>query len=648
VNRSALGPPAIALVPVTSVPANAVGLVTAGDGSGRLFIVRQQGTIEIYDGAGILPAPFLDISTLVPQVFPSERGLLGLAFHPDYEANGFFYVNYTNTSGNTVIARYKVSSNPNLANPSSAVTLLSINQPYPNHNGGQLQFGPDGYLYIGMGDGGSGNDPNCHAQKDDTLLGKMLRLDVNQSMLQPPYHGIPPTNPFAGAGHPLDKVWARGLRNPWRFSFDRVTGDLFIGDVGEIAMEEVDFQPAGSPGGRNYGWKMMEGPICGVGGTSGCPAGTVACNHPSLVRPILSFDHTVGCSITGGYRYRGSLYPQLYGTYVYGDFCTGRMFGAWQDAAGNWMSTEFPDTSLLISSFGEDEAGNIYVVAYNGAIYRVTSTTDYPMPATTQVSPSSAIAGDPSLGITVSGSGFAPGSVVRWNGSNRATTYVSPYRLTAAIPAGDLDSIGPAAVAVFNPSPAGGTSNAQTFQVNPTFLDVPTSHWASAQIETIADAQFTAGCGGRKYCPALAVSRAQMAVFLLKGKYGSAFVPPPASGTVFSDVPATAFAAAWIERLFAEGITAGCGSGKFCPNAAVTRDQMAAFLLKTEHGEDYTPPPPTGIFSDVPTTHPFAAWIEQLFSEGITAGCGGGQYCPGQAVSRAQMAVFLVGTFGLP
>jgi glucose/arabinose dehydrogenase len=640
-------PPAISLQFVTAVPANPLGVVTAGDGSGRLFIVRQQGTLEIYTGATLLATPFLNISTIVST--GPEQGLLGLAFHPDYESNGFFFINYTDVNGDTVIARYKVSAtNPNLADTSSRVPVLAIDQPFVNHNGGHLLFGPDGYLYIGMGDGGSGNDPNCFAQRDDALLGKILRIDVDQNVTQPPYHGIPPSNPFAGAGHPKNKFWARGLRNPWQFTFDRVTGDLFIADVGELTIEEVNFQPAASPGGENYGWKMMEGPICGTGGTAGCPMGIVSCNHPSLIRPILSYDHTLGCSVTGGFRYRGSLYPQLYGVYLYGDYCTGRIWGATQDAAGNWSATELLHPPIFISSFGEDEVGNIYVVNHGGTIYRVTSTTDYPVPAVAGTSPGSAIAGDPGVSLTVRGSGFHPDSIVRWNGAGRPTAYVSPFELTASISAADLDTIGTASVTVFNPAPAGGVSNARSFDINPTFLDVPASYWASSQIETIADAGITSGCGGRRYCPELAVTRAQMAVFLLRGVHGSSYMPPAASGTVFSDVPASAFAAAWIEQLAEEGVTTGCGGGKYCPNASVTREQMAVFLLRAKHGSAYVPPAADGDFDDVPVSSPYARWIEQLAAEGITSGCGGSNFCPTDPVTRGQMAVFLVNAFGLP
>ena len=243
-------------------------------------------------------------------------------------------MNYTNTAGNTVVARYRVSTgDPNVADPSSAVTLLTIAQPFANHNGGHLAFGPDGYLYIGMGDGGSANDPMCNAQRDDTLLGKMLRIDVDANVATPPFYGIPPDNPFAAPGGARDEIWAKGLRNPWRYSFDRATGDLYIGDVGQGVQEEIDLQRAGTPGGLNYGWKVKEGFSCGSGGTSGCPQGTPACTDPGATipgfrEPILVYAHGSGdCSVTGGYVYRGRLFPALLGLYFYADYCSGRIWG---------------------------------------------------------------------------------------------------------------------------------------------------------------------------------------------------------------------------------------------------------------------------------------------------------------------------------
>ncbi len=347
--------------------------VTAPPGdTTRLFVVEQVGRIKIINLSNntVLATSYLDISGII--TVGGERGLLSMAFDPNYSVNGRFFVNYTNQTapGDTVIARYTVSGNPNVANPASATILKTIDQDFQNHKGGQLQFGPDGMLYVGMGDGGSANDPNGRAQDTGTLLGKMLRLDVNNA---PTY--VPADNPFVGPGNPLDEIWAIGMRNPWRFSFDRLTGDMYIADVGQDDREEIDFEPAGSPGGRNYGWRCMEGSLCT--GNSGC-----TCNHPSLTLPIYQYDHTVPgapCfSITGGYVYRGCSIPWLAGSYFFADFCLDRI---WSFRYTGGSVTEFTErTSALATtsgpisspaSFGEDAAGELYIVSHNGSIYKI-------------------------------------------------------------------------------------------------------------------------------------------------------------------------------------------------------------------------------------------------------------------------------------
>jgi glucose/arabinose dehydrogenase len=351
--------PAIQVTPVIPSIDSPVAITHAGDGSGRLFITLQGGRILIYDGQQLLADPFLDISALVSS--GGERGLLSVAFHPDYAANGLFYVDYTDLNGDTIIARYRVSVNPDVADPASAIILFTIPQPFSNHNGGQLQFGPDGNLYIGMGDGGSGGDPLNHAQRLDSLLGKILRIDVGSL----PY-GIPADNPFLAILNARPEIWAYGLRNPWRFSFDRRTGDLFIADVGQSALEEVNFQLAASSGGENYGWRLMEG--------SNCFSPAANCNDGSLALPVVEYDHGLGCSVTGGYRYRGLNNPGMSALYFYGDFCSGRIWGAAPDAQGNWATTELLDTDLQITAFGEDEDGELLVASFfpgPGAVYRI-------------------------------------------------------------------------------------------------------------------------------------------------------------------------------------------------------------------------------------------------------------------------------------
>ena len=350
----------------------------------RLFIVEQAGRIRIFDRPTqtMLSTPFLDIQSLVSS--GGERGLLSMAFHPDYATNGYFYVNYTNLAGHTVIARYRVGTNPNVADASSAVTLLTVNQPFANHNGGQLQVGPtNGYLYIGMGDGGGSGDPNCNAQRKDTLLGKMLRLDIRQNLGQAPYYGIPADNPFTAAGDPMgqipDEVWAFGLRNPWRFSFDRSNGDLYIGDVGQGSYEEIDLQRASTAGGRNFGWKIMEGLHCFS--SAACPAGTPSCSGPELTLPIHEYSHATGdCSVTGGYRYRGTRVPELAGRYLFGDYCSGAIRALVETAPGTWQSQSVLSTSGALTTFGEDSDGELYV-ATGGSIFKLVSDAPTPVPA---------------------------------------------------------------------------------------------------------------------------------------------------------------------------------------------------------------------------------------------------------------------------
>jgi len=307
----------------------------------------------------VLAEPFLDLTDRVA-VNASEQGLLSVAFHPNYAENGFFFVNYTDANGDTVVSRFQVSDDPNRADAGSETVLLNIRQPYGNHNGGQLQFGPDGYLYVGMGDGGSGGDPENHGQNPGTLLGALLRLDVDQGNEEVGY-AIPPDNPYVGDENGRNEIWAIGLRNPWRFSFDRLTRDLYIADVGQQQYEEVNFAPAGHPGGLNYGWNIMEGAHCYASQT---------CNTEGLVQPVAEYDHGQGCSITGGYVYRGSQFPELAGNYFFGDFCSGNIWGLFNTGDG-WQQTVVAQSDLNITSFGEDATGELYVLTQEGEIYQI-------------------------------------------------------------------------------------------------------------------------------------------------------------------------------------------------------------------------------------------------------------------------------------
>jgi glucose/arabinose dehydrogenase len=338
----------IRLVPVTGGLDAPLFLTSARDGSRRLFVLEQPGRIRIIEGGKLVAKPFLDLTGRV--LAGGEQGLLGLAFHPSYRATGRFFVDYTRKpDGATVIAEYHVSSDRDVALPSGR-TVLVVPQPFPNHNGGMLAFGPDGLLYVGLGDGGSGGDPGNRAQNRNLLLGKVLRISVDGAK---PY-AIPPDNPFVGRGG-RGEVYALGFRNPWRFSFDRGTGLLYAGDVGQGREEEVDIVRRGG----NYGWRTVEGNLC-FSPASGC-------KRAGLTPPIATYRHTGGrCAIMGGYVYRGRAVPGLAGTYVYGDFCSGEVFGL-----RGGRSTVLLDTGLSIASFGEDEAGELYVVDLGGGIWRV-------------------------------------------------------------------------------------------------------------------------------------------------------------------------------------------------------------------------------------------------------------------------------------
>ncbi|MBI4328886.1 MAG: PQQ-dependent sugar dehydrogenase [Chloroflexi bacterium] len=333
------------------------------DGSGRVAVVSQEGRIYVLanERRTIRAFTFLDISSKVSRE-GNEEGLLGLAFHPAYAKNGQFYVYYSALSPRrSVLSRFQVSQDANAADQGSEQILLEVPQPFPNHNGGMLAFGPDGYLYVGLGDGGGAGDPSGNGQSLTTLLGKILRIDVDRGEGERAY-AVPPDNPFTGADSPpgsRSEIWAYGLRNPWRFSFDRETGDLWAADVGQNRSEEIDLIRRGG----NYGWNMLEGDLC-FRPSSGC-------DRTRLEPPVLAYGRDLGCSVTGGYVYRGAASHALRGVYVYADFCSGRLWGLRYDSQAITVQRELARTGLQIASFGEDEAGELYILAFDGGVYRV-------------------------------------------------------------------------------------------------------------------------------------------------------------------------------------------------------------------------------------------------------------------------------------
>jgi glucose/arabinose dehydrogenase len=321
------------------------GLASPKDSSGRLFVLEQSGLIHIIAESEVFPIPFLDLRDRVNTKGSTVRGLQGMTFHPNYAQNGYFYLHYTQNEGNSVIARYQVSGDPNLADPSSELRLMEISYPIGEHVGGGLEFGPDGYLYISIGDGGAaGNhDQAGNAQNPKTIPGSLLRLDVDNN-----------TDP---------QVWAIGLRNPWRFSFDSLNGDLYIADVGENRWEEINYLPAGSPPGANFGWNFFEGDK---------PFQGLPPNDLELTKPILTYDHTYGCSVTGGYVYRGQSLPTWFGVYLYGDYCSGIIWGLLKNPDSSWQNKRLFQLPAYITSFGQDPVGELYFSSINGKIYKLT------------------------------------------------------------------------------------------------------------------------------------------------------------------------------------------------------------------------------------------------------------------------------------
>ncbi|MBA2720173.1 MAG: PQQ-dependent sugar dehydrogenase [Chloroflexi bacterium] len=341
-----------------------LAIAHAGDGSGRLFVAQQNGQIRIVRDGALVGEPFLDIADRITS--GGERGLLGLAFHPDFPTDPRLFVNYTDSEGDTRVSSFSVNpATPDRADQASEQRLLFVEQPFANHNGGAVVFGPDGFLFIALGDGGGGGDPQENGQGLGTQLGKILRIDVDGKTGAKPY-AIPPDNPYAdGAAGSQPEIWLTGLRNPWRMSFDRTSGDLWIGDVGQGAWEEIDVQRAGAPGGTNFGWNLAEGTHC---------FGNRTCNDPALTDPITEYDHDEGCTVIGGNVYRGTAQAALVGGYVFGDYCTGRLWAIDSTTNAFRAPTVVGEMGAGLSAFGEDEAGELYATDINGGrLLRVTA-----------------------------------------------------------------------------------------------------------------------------------------------------------------------------------------------------------------------------------------------------------------------------------
>jgi glucose/arabinose dehydrogenase len=506
-----------------------LGVVNAGDGTGRLFVVQRGGTVRVVAGRTLLPGTFLDVSAKV--LSGDERGLLGVAFHPDFATNRRLFIYYTRQGdGALVISRLTSNTARTNAPSSSEVVLLVIPHPsFANHNGGSMAFGPDGDLYLGIGDGGSGGDPDDHAQDTGVLLGKILRIDVDGTGSGPnDAYGIPATNPFVGKAG-LDEIWAYGVRNPWRLSFDRSTGDLYIADVGQDAWEEVDRQPAGSAGGTNYGWNLLEGTHCY--NASSCPL-----SGDTL--PIAEYSHASGCSIIGGYVYRGPSQHALQGSYVFGDICSGLV---WTLPSNGTTVTQRLDLSISLSSFGESESGELYAVDLGGGVlYRVIAPEFVDIAASTFLDDIHWL--------------FYAGFT---NGCD-ATHYCPDDPVTRG------------QMASFLVRTLGLPSTTTDYFDD----DDGTTH--ENDINRLAKAGITSGCGTRRFCPESPVTRGEMASFLARG-----YALPPSTSDHFTDDDGTTHEAD-IERVAAAGITAGCTPTTYCPSASVTRGQMAAFLRRAE------------------------------------------------------------------
>ena len=504
-----------------------LGVVNAGDNSNRLFVLEKGGTVQVVTGHVPQPGFFLDIRSVSGGLSTGgERGLLGLAFHPSFESNRKLFAYYTNGGGDLVIAEFTANAAGTSVNANTVDPLLVIeHSAQSNHNGGQLLFGPDGYLYVFTGDGGGSGDPSDNSQDGGSLLGKVLRIAPNLSGA----YTIPADNPFI-AGATLDAIWALGMRNPWRASFDRGTGRLWIADVGQGSWEEINREAAGS-GGHNYGWDCREGLHA-----YNDPSPGISCSGLTFTNPVAEYGHGSGdCSVTGGFVYRGSVFPDFVSQYVLGDFCSGRLW-TMQSGEGSPSLQFHRDTNATITSFGEGENGEIYLTDYAGTLYRLVAP------------PFFDVANSPFIdditwlfyrGVTTGCAAglFCPSKVVTRD--QMASFIARALNLPAAV--GDY------------------------------FVD-DNGSIHEADINRIAEAGITSGCAAYLYCPTQPVSRAQMASFLARA------LNLPATGTDFFTDDESSLHEDNINRTAAAGITNGCGGGRYCPASSTTREQMAAFL----------------------------------------------------------------------
>jgi glucose/arabinose dehydrogenase len=546
--------PYFTLIDVASGFNQPVFATHAGDGSGRLFILERRGVIKLMQGGSVLPTPFLDIQAQVGSG-SSEQGLLGMAFDPAYNTSGLFYLYYTDTNGDARLSQWSVSSNPAIADSGSEAVLLTIPEPYANHNGGMIAFGPDGYLYIAVGDGGSGGDPLGNGQNLHTLLGKILRIDPDGAGS----YSIPVSNPFVGDPDALirDEIWAYGLRNPWRFSFDTGTGALYIADVGQSSREEINYQAASSGGGENYGWNVMEG--------TSCYQPSSGCDTSGKVLPVAEYGHDSagGCSVSGGYVYRGADSPSLQGVYLYSDFCSGRVWGLVQESPGVWSSSLLADTSSMVSSFAQDGTGGLYLVDYAaGKLSKI-----YIRPF--QDVDSGYWAFDEINAI------YEAGYVV---GCSSDPRLYCPDRILNRAESAVFVLRGQYGAIANPPYPAPST---------PTFADVPASFWGYGWIESLWQDGFTAGCNTNplEYCPGRQHTRAEGSVFFLRIKNGAPYQPPDPVG-LFADVSLTDWYAGWVEAAYNQGLLPACRQSplEFCPTGLLDRAWAAYMMVQAKGG----------------------------------------------------------------